>query len=280
MPSSLGRNLCVVALMLAAATLIVFPDAARRLGSRARTLLQPFTPTPSAMPYPPPPARETWKTMSAADRLADVRERVEPLLHQELAGKGLAAGDQVFIRIFKESRELELWMRDASGVWKLYRNYPIACHSGVLGPKQREGDMQAPEGFYSVARAQLNAASNYHLAFNIGYPNAYDLHHQRTGSLIMVHGDEVSVGCYAMTDPVIEAIYLLLSAALENGQPGVPVHCFPFRLSADRLRKAGDEKSPWMDFWSNLQEGYDAFEEHRKPPRVDVRDGRYVFRAE
>lgn len=239
-------------------------------------LMRDFTFMPIKLPYPPPPAPEAWKMLPKRQRLDNVRGRLQSLLTRELEPLGLKPGDQVFIRLFKESYELELWMKPARGGWKPFRTYPVACLSGVLGPKQFEGDMQAPEGFYTVASKQLNPASNYHLAFNIGYPNAYDLHHRRTGSHIMVHGDQASVGCYAMTDPVIEEIYLLVSDALENGQRAVPVHCFPFRFTAKRMTQAQD--SPWFGFWQNLRDGFDAFEQRHMPPQASVRDGKYVFR--
>ncbi len=243
------------------------------LAPYTRLLMQRLTLQPLVLPYPPPPPREQWKTMPASERLADVNRRVKPLLEKKLVESGLRLGNRVFIRLFKETRELEVWLQDATQVWKPFRTYPIACFSGELGPKQREGDMQAPEGFYTVTAKQLNPASSYHLAFNIGYPNAFDLHHQRTGSLIMVHGDEVSVGCYAMTDPVIEEIYLLVSEALEKGQPQVPVHGFPFRFTDERMQQAKGE--PWFSFWENLREGYQHFETRRVVPKITVENGRY-----
>lgn len=251
-------------------------DVFRAFSPHARFLMRELTFIPIKLPYAPPPEPDAWKKLPAPRRLEDVRSRLLPLLTQELDARGLKQGNQVFIRLFKESYELELWMKPARDGWSLFRTYPVACLSGVLGPKQREGDMQAPEGFYTVASKQLNPASHYHLAFNIGYPNAYDLHHRRTGSHIMVHGDQASVGCYAMTDPVIEEIYLLVSAALENGQREVPVHSFPFRFTDERMAQA--QNSPWFSFWQNLREGFDAFEQRHMPPQASVRDGKYVFR--
>lgn len=230
-----------------------------------------------SLPYPAPPTPGEWKVLSSQERLQDVRRRLLPKLHDELALKQLQLGQHAFVRIFKESSELELWLHDSSKQWKLFRIYPIACFSGVLGPKQREGDMQAPEGFYSVTKRLLNPASSYHLAFNIGYPNAYDLHHERTGSLIMIHGDQVSVGCFAMTDPVIEEIYFILSTALEKGQREVPVHCFPFRMTPARMKQARDQNSPWLSFWDNLREGHDLFETSGKPPTAVLGQDKYSF---
>jgi murein L,D-transpeptidase YafK len=225
---------------------------------------------PYALPRPP----VQWQPMSAADRLSNVRSRLLPKLHSELASKQLKLGQPAFIRIFKESRELELWLLSSEG-WQHFRTYPIANFSGSLGPKTCEGDMQAPEGFYNVTQKQLNPASSYHLSFNIGYPNAYDLHHQRTGSFIMVHGDVVSIGCFAMTDPLIEEIYLIVESALNN-TPAVPIHIFPFRMIEERLQK--ESTSPHLDFWQSLRPAHDLFERERRVPQVTMANGHYQAR--
>lgn len=227
-----------------------------------------------SLPYAAPPPSEQWQTLNAADRLANVRSRLLPKLHDELATKQLTLGQPAFIRIFKESREFELWLKSNTG-WQLFRTYPIAVFSGALGPKTREGDMQAPEGFYNVTKQQLNPASSYHLSFNVGYPNAYDLAHQRTGSLIMVHGNVVSIGCFAMTDPLIEEIYLVVEAALKTNT-SVPVHIFPFRMTDERLQQ--EQSSPHRDFWQNLDPAHDLFEKERRVPEVTVANSRYQVR--
>lgn len=46
-------------------------------------------------------------------------------------------------------------------------------------------------------------------------------------------------------------------------------------MTGDRLHDY--EGSSWYDFWRNLTEGYEYFERHRRPPNVEVEDGRYVF---
>jgi murein L,D-transpeptidase YafK len=145
--------------------------------------------------------------------------------------------------------------------------------SGKLGPKLKEGDLQAPEGFYEVGKKQLNPMSRFHLSFNVGYPNAYDRYHGRTGSLIMVHGSNVSIGCFAMTDPVIEEIYLLVEAALKGGQEAVKVQVFPFRMTPEKMSAVEGE---WAGFWRDeLWPGYERFERTGVPPEVGVREGRY-----
>ena len=91
----------------------------------------------------------------------------------------------------------------------------------------------------------------------------------------MVHGNCVSIGCFAMTDPVIEEVYQMAEAAFANGQPFFRVHCFPFRMTAERMGRAKGHR--WEGFWRNLKEGHDAFAARRVPPNVTVREKRYVF---
>lgn len=211
----------------------------------------------------------------AADRVERAAKKVGPFLKKRSEALGARVGNPVFIRIFKESRELELWIqKTGKREFVLFQRYPIAAMSGDLGPKLKEGDRQAPEGFYYVTRQRMNPQSNYHLAFNIGYPNAYDKAYGRTGSFIMVHGNRVSVGCYAMTDAKIKEIYTLCDAALRGGQRFFRVHSFPFRMTAERMAQA--RQSQWYAFWQNLQQGYTAFETTKRPPNVKVKGDVYV----
>lgn len=211
---------------------------------------------------------------SAAGREELAAKAAIPRLEKTLAAKKLKLGDPVFLRIFKEEAILEAWMRPASGQkFILFKSWPICFFSGALGPKTKQGDLQAPEGFYAVGLRHLNPFSNYHLSFNLGYPNQYEQAQGYTGSLLMVHGNCVSIGCYAMTDPGIEEIYTLVQAALKAGQPFFRVHAFPFRLTdANLARHRGHQ---WSNFWLMQQPIYNYFEKHRLPPDVVVQDGCY-----
>jgi murein L,D-transpeptidase YafK len=193
---------------------------------------------------------------------------------RRLAEKGLAAGNHVMIRVFKQESELELWMQK-DGRYELFATYPICFWSGRLGPKLREGDRQAPEGFYSVTVDQLYEKGRRPRSFDIGFPNTLDRAFARTGSYIFVHGGCTSIGCFAMTDPIMDEIYALSERALREGQDSIPVHTFPFRMTETNL--AAHEESPWLPFWLNLKEAYDAFERTRVPPRVGVCSRRYII---
>lgn len=195
-------------------------------------------------------------------------------LPQRLAEHGLAEGAPVFIRIFKREFELELWMK-RDGVFHRFASYPICRWSGGLGPKLQQGDHQAPEGFYSVDANALNPNSRWYRSFNLGYPNAFDAAHGRTGSLIMVHGGCGSVGCFAMTNPQMGEIWQLVTAALSNGQKRFQVQVFPFRMTEERL--TAYKSHPAMRFWQTLKQGHDLFEAGLLPPRVTVCKGVYGF---
>lgn len=183
----------------------------------------------------------------------------------------------VLMRIFKEENKFEVWKMNASGRYALLKSYDICRWSGDLGPKVKEGDRQAPEGFYSITPGLMNPKSDWYLAFNTGFPNAYDRANGRTGSALMVHGSCSSRGCYAMTDPQIQEIYALAREAFRGGQKTFQLQAFPFRLDGKNMAKHWND--PNMPFWKMLKEGYDTFEMTRLEPKVDVCGRKYVFNA-
>lgn len=190
-----------------------------------------------------------------------------------LAIKGMRQETPIFVRIFKEESEFEVW-KFKDGRFQHFKTYPICAWSGGLGPKVQQGDRQAPEGFYTVSRSQMNPHSLYHLAFNIGFPNTYDSANGHSGSALMVHGDCKSAGCYAMTDAYIEEIYILAREAFNGGQTKFHVQALPFRMTAANMQQHRD--SPWYPFWLRLKEGYDAFEATGKPPIIKVCSKQYM----
>jgi len=213
--------------------------------------------------------------LASSPRAVAAAQRVRADLTQRLRAIHADWGAPVFVRIYKQERELEIWARSGTGVYALLDTWPICAYSGELGPKQRKGDGQAPEGIYQVSRGQLNPYSSYHLSFDLGYPNAMDRANSRTGSLLMVHGNCASIGCYAMGDDAIEEIYSLVAAALALDQRSVQVHALPFRFTPDWQNAHAD--SPWLAFWQDLAVIDAAFDASHQPPAVVVHLRRYLL---
>ncbi len=250
-------------------------------------------------------------------------------LEEELKAKGLEYGAPIYLRAFKQA-DIE-WSLDAGGYrnmvgtlpeklgrqwrggilqvfvmnrqtgkYELFKDYNICAVPGHLGPKRNEGDMRTPEGFYEVKAQAFNPSSGYHLAFNVGYPNAFDLAHRKgpagVGGAIMVHGQCATVGCLAMGNDQVEEIYALAEAAVNSNEVressgaikpySVPFHSFPFAMSEENLARfsstelaqlsntmVGSSKTP-LDveaFWrEQLRPAYEAFERSGVPPQVKI----------
>lgn len=192
-----------------------------------------------------------------------------------MSEKGMNRANPVLIRSFKKESELEIWKMASDGQYKLLKSYPMCRWSGQLGPKKREGDRQAPEGFYNITPAQMNPNSAFYLSFNMGYPNNFDRAHGRTGAHLMVHGACSSSGCYSMSDDQIAEIYAIVREAHNGGQQSVQMQALPFRMTADNLARHRYDQH--MPFWRNLKEGTDIFEVARVAPKVSVCQARYAF---
>jgi murein L,D-transpeptidase YafK len=208
---------------------------------------------------------------------AKATRELPPELLALLRQKRMPKTSPIILRVFKEEAELEVWKQDTSGLFQFLKTYPICRWSGDLGPKFWEGDRQTPEGFYTITPALMNPNSNYYLAINTGYPNSFDKANKRNGSLLMIHGDCSSSGCYAMTDEQISEIYSLARDAL-LGRPTFQVQAYPFRLTPANLARHRD--SPNLAFWKMLKIGNDHFETTHLEPKAEVCDRRYVFDAQ
>lgn len=202
-------------------------------------------------------------------------------LREGLADLALALGDPVFIRVFKEESELEVWLKaEAEPHFTLFKVYRLTHSSGKPGPKLREGDGQAPEGFYSASTGSMRPETRHHLGIDLGFPNAYDSDHGFTGSDLMIHGGANSAGAFALAPKDMEEVYTVAESGLEGGQKVLRIHIFPFRMTDKRMDEAWKANPSCLDFWVNLKSGYDFFENVRLPPVVTVEAGLYVFRLE
>lgn len=221
---------------------------------------------------------ETLDATTSVD-LKSVKNKTEYQLSGPMVKKMSELGMQktapIALRIFKEEGTLEVWKANTANRFQLLKSYKICAWSGKLGPKVKEGDRQAPEGFYPLFPHQLNPNSKYYLAINTGYPNAFDKANGRQGTHLMIHGACSSAGCYSMTDEQIIEIFALARDSFKGGQENVQLQAFPFRMTAENM--ARHRNNPNIDFWKMLKVGYDQFEVTKRPPEVNVCEKKYVF---
>ncbi len=204
---------------------------------------------------------------------------ISPRPQPRLSTQAEASGSFLYLRAIKDERVLEAWVsEEAGGPFTLLDTWPVAAMSGALGPKRKEGDRQVPEGLYVIDR--FNPRSQYHLSLGLNYPNASDtiLGDPRSpGSDIFIHGSNKSIGCLAMTDPVIEQIYALAERAHSAGQRAIRVDIFPFRMSEARVEEMGREHPEHAKFWRGLAPFFVNSDEIASPVPFEVReDGSYV----
>jgi murein L,D-transpeptidase YafK len=210
--------------------------------------------------------------VEAKDKVAAARKARVPVLAEAFQKAGVAwPPEELYVRAFKEERELEVWAGARGRPLVKVRVFPFCAASGTVGPKRREGDFQVPEGFYTLD--QFNPFSAFHLSMRVSYPNASDrkLGDTRPGGLIYVHGGCASIGCIAIEDEPIEELYVMVWEARARMKRDVPIHIFPRRLDAAGLealgRGAPEER---VAFWRSLEPGWRLFEESRRPPQVSV----------
>jgi murein L,D-transpeptidase YafK len=215
-------------------------------------------------------------------RVRNARDATQARIEQLFADKNLTyPAAEVYLRVFKSERELELWVRSSdSDRFTLLKTYGICRLAGEPGPKRRRGDRQVPEGLYHVDL--FNPASSYHLSMRINYPNAYDRAVNGTrgnlGGDIYIHGGCVSEGCLAMTDEGIRELYWIAVQARAVGQQRIPVHIFPGRFDGANMRiieRAHKRERDILAFWNTLKPNYEYFEKERRLPDAVVRKTQY-----
>jgi murein L,D-transpeptidase YafK len=141
---------------------------------------------------------------------ATVEKRMKPDFKK--AGVAYPPAQLVFVGLKKEA-QLEVYASNVNGPLRFIRSYPVLGASGVLGPKLKEGDRQVPEGLYGIE--YLNPNSAYHLSMKVSYPNAFDRARgaeegrEKLGGDIMIHGNDLSIGCLAMGDEAAEDLFVL-----------------------------------------------------------------------
>jgi murein L,D-transpeptidase YafK len=211
-------------------------------------------------------AKRSWHGSSVTAKAIELSKAFEE--------KGLKLGSSVFIRVYKQTSEMELWVEKGAR-YVLFKTYGICRWSGGLGPKFYEGDRQSPEGLYRITSADLIVNARWDRAMNINYPNSFDVMNGRTGSSILIHGKCGSIGCFAIQDRNVEEVYAAVRAALEGGQAYIPVLSLPFRF-AD-LAPSKQDTRQMSEFWADLRRADLLFGRDRLPPAAWICDGRYYF---
>jgi len=216
-----------------------------------------------------------------------VREAYEQKENQLIAlakEKGFPSlANDILIVGLKKERLLQVWAKQKTqATFALLLEYPFCTFSGTYGPKRQEGDLQIPEGFYTLNH--FNPTSNFHLSLKVSYPNASDRilgTRGRLGGDIYIHGSCVTIGCIPITDEKIKELYVLAVEAKSNGQSTIPIYLFPCALtdeSLNTLKAETPELQKYHTFWDNLKTGYQYFMDNKKLPKFVVdNEGKYVF---
>lgn len=202
-------------------------------------------------------------------------------LKKDLKMKRIKDGFQMYIVAYKEEGKLEVWLKNKSqSAYSLFKSYDFSAHSGKLGPKIKEGDLQTPEGYYAINA--FNPQSNFYLSLGVNYPNQADLFRSgknKPGGDIYIHGNQVTVGCIPLTDDKIKEVYVLATESRNAGQKEIPVSIYPFRMTNENVKSKLPLYPQQKLFWTNLQEGYVYFVKHKKPPVVQITNGGYIFKT-
>ncbi len=214
-------------------------------------------------------------------RVKTAYDNSEATVKKYFSDKNLSySGFQLFIRAFKKEKKVEIWIKEKNKeTYSFLHAYNFCASSGTLGPKRKEGDLQIPEGIYTINH--FNPVSNFYLSLGIDYPNAADKilsDKLKPGGLIYIHGNCVTVGCIPITDDKIKELYILAVEAKNNGQEKIPVHIFPTHLSDKNLNEINNAFNVYSSFWKNLQPIYQDFETSKKLKKVKVlANGTYAF---
>jgi murein L,D-transpeptidase YafK len=165
-----------------------------------------------------------------AKTLSEVIQRIEPQINDnnlELYKKLQQPELALTILVFKKEMSVELWSHHPHK--EKLATYSMTGFSGLLGPKNKQGDKQIPEGVYQAT--VLNPQSRFHLSVGINYPNKNDLQRAKAsginqpGNHIYIHGNRYTIGCVPVGDSNIEEIfYATYKAGVQRTQVVIAPH--------------------------------------------------------
>lgn len=223
-------------------------------------------------------------TQRKHSRVKTAYEEKETVVKQFFADRNLSMDKfQLFLRAFKKEQLLEVWIKEKDKEqFSLLHTYDFCTTSGTLGPKRKEGDLQIPEGIYTINH--FNPVSNFYLSLGINYPNESDkILSDKThpGGAIYIHGNCVTIGCIPITDDKIKELYIIGVEARNGGQDKIPVHIFPTKLTEGIVQQLVEEEkadAKTSAFWKNLEPVYQDFEKSKRLKPVKVKsNGEYYL---
>jgi hypothetical protein len=205
--------------------------------------------------------RYLLKTMKGQRSTLEVVAALAPAMRERFPDwKELCDGKELAILAFKEEHVLELWKQGQDEEWAAVKSWDFTGYSGDLGPKQKEGDLQIPEGLYRIE--YLNPNSSYHLSMKVDYPNPFDREQAQKegrtdlGGDIMIHGSSSTIGCIPIGNEGIEELFFLIA---ENGYRNTRVIFAPRDLR-DPLVEAPSDLVPWGDeLYAQIREALQPF---------------------
>ncbi len=144
-------------------------------------------------------------------KISRFRAQVESRL-EDILKKWATKPVKLVLIAYKQQRILELWTVEPEK--RKIKTYHFTAYSGRLGPKNKQGDRQIPEGIYHVNR--LNPWSQYYLSIGLNYPNELDRKRGKALSIadpggdIFIHGKDKTIGCIPVGDEAIEELFYLV----------------------------------------------------------------------
>lgn len=198
------------------------------------------------------------------ERVKSASEKYDKTLSQTYAKHKLTfPAKNIYLRIFKKEKQLEVWASD-NLIYTLIKTYSFTAFSGKLGPKQKEGDLQIPEGFYLLEK--FNPASNYYLSMKVNYPNNADKKRNKDqpkiGGDIFIHGSNKTIGCVPIGDDNIAELYWLC-AKQYSVNTKIPIHIFPCKMEKKEVDNLVEKNPQWENLWKSMQPMYLFFQSHK-----------------
>jgi murein L,D-transpeptidase YafK len=229
-----------------------FGDAGRAQNTKARTRIRiPVTATGQAA-------------------IGRVRGRFQ-IAYDEL---GLVWGAPIYLRLVKDQKRLEVWVKGRQEAFVRLRAYKICGANTSSSQRRRGGSPTQPEGFYTLTANSLRPQPITYLGIDLGWPNTYDRAQGWTGPTSLLQAGCAGEPHFGLTDQDMEEVYTLVHSALSHGQANVALHIFPFEMNTLRMMTASRTSN--TAFWRSLQPAWQAFERTKKPPQVRVLGRRYV----